>query len=226
MRSRHRPSSARRPRVRGPLVQTVPSIGQGAAHELRLALEPLHQRGCRQAASPRQRCKVRALGPRSCTSLEPLRTSASPSVLGRGILTPVYNRLCVYIYSTPVWRWAHWSEKVHVPGRKVALVAGGTRGAGRGIAVELGAAGATVYVTGRTTRTGNPSMRARKPSRRRQRSYRRPAAASPSGSIISLPTRCGSWSNGSAPSRVASMSSSMISGAGRTSRVGQARLGA
>ncbi|MEQ7010421.1 SDR family oxidoreductase [Actinopolymorpha sp. B17G11] len=37
-------------------------------------------------------------------------------------------------------------------GGKVALVAGGTRGAGRGIAVELGAAGATVYVTGRTTR--------------------------------------------------------------------------
>lgn len=34
----------------------------------------------------------------------------------------------------------------------VALVAGATRGAGRGIAVELGAAGATVYVTGRTTR--------------------------------------------------------------------------
>ncbi|MER5934870.1 SDR family oxidoreductase [Streptomyces sp. NPDC002054] len=35
---------------------------------------------------------------------------------------------------------------------KVALVAGGTRGAGRGIAVQLGAAGATVYVTGRSTR--------------------------------------------------------------------------
>lgn len=35
---------------------------------------------------------------------------------------------------------------------KVALVAGATRGAGRGIAVELGAAGATVYATGRTTR--------------------------------------------------------------------------
>src|SRR6267142_2939783 len=35
---------------------------------------------------------------------------------------------------------------------KVALVAGATRGAGRGIAVQLGAAGATVYVTGRTTR--------------------------------------------------------------------------
>ena len=35
---------------------------------------------------------------------------------------------------------------------RVALVAGATRGAGRGIAVQLGAAGATVYVTGRTTR--------------------------------------------------------------------------
>jgi NAD(P)-dependent dehydrogenase (short-subunit alcohol dehydrogenase family) len=34
---------------------------------------------------------------------------------------------------------------------KVALVAGGTRGAGRGIATQLGAAGATVYVTGRTS---------------------------------------------------------------------------
>ncbi len=35
---------------------------------------------------------------------------------------------------------------------KVALVAGATRGAGRDITVELGAAGATVYLTGRTTR--------------------------------------------------------------------------
>ena len=35
---------------------------------------------------------------------------------------------------------------------EVALVAGATRGAGRGIAIELGAAGATVYVTGRSTR--------------------------------------------------------------------------
>jgi hypothetical protein len=34
----------------------------------------------------------------------------------------------------------------------VALVTGATRGAGRGMAIELGAAGATVYVTGRTTR--------------------------------------------------------------------------
>ena len=35
---------------------------------------------------------------------------------------------------------------------KVALVAGATRGAGRGIAVELGAAGAIVYCTGHSTR--------------------------------------------------------------------------
>ncbi len=35
---------------------------------------------------------------------------------------------------------------------KVALVAGATRGAGRGIAVALGAEGATVYATGRSTR--------------------------------------------------------------------------
>ena len=41
---------------------------------------------------------------------------------------------------------------------KVALVAGATRGAGRGIAVELGAAGATVYVTGRTTRAQRSEM--------------------------------------------------------------------
>ena len=39
---------------------------------------------------------------------------------------------------------------------KVALVAGATRGAGRGIAVELGAAGAVVFVSGRSTR-GRPS---------------------------------------------------------------------
>ncbi|MGW7195049.1 SDR family oxidoreductase [Streptomyces chryseus] len=35
---------------------------------------------------------------------------------------------------------------------RIALVAGATRGGGRAIAVQLGAAGAKVYVTGRTTR--------------------------------------------------------------------------
>jgi NAD(P)-dependent dehydrogenase (short-subunit alcohol dehydrogenase family) len=41
---------------------------------------------------------------------------------------------------------------------KVAVVAGGTRGAGRGIAVMLGEAGATVYVTGRSVRGNLSSM--------------------------------------------------------------------
>jgi NAD(P)-dependent dehydrogenase (short-subunit alcohol dehydrogenase family) len=39
---------------------------------------------------------------------------------------------------------------------KIAVVAGATRGCGRGIAVELGTAGATVYCTGRSTGS-NPS---------------------------------------------------------------------
>ncbi len=43
---------------------------------------------------------------------------------------------------------------------RIAVVAGGTRGAGRGIAVTLGAAGATVYVTGRSVR-GGPATGAR-----------------------------------------------------------------
>ncbi|WEO99072.1 SDR family NAD(P)-dependent oxidoreductase [Streptomyces sp. FXJ1.172] len=39
-------------------------------------------------------------------------------------------------------------------GGKVAVVTGASRGVGRGIALALGEAGATVYVTGRSTRTG------------------------------------------------------------------------
>src|SRR5881409_2019011 len=39
-----------------------------------------------------------------------------------------------------------------LPG-KIALVAGATRGVGRGTALALGEAGATVYCTGRSTRT-------------------------------------------------------------------------
>ncbi len=41
---------------------------------------------------------------------------------------------------------------------RVALVAGATRGAGRGIAVQLGACGATVYCTGRSTRSQRSEM--------------------------------------------------------------------
>src|SRR4030095_6219072 len=39
---------------------------------------------------------------------------------------------------------------------KIAVVAGATRGAGRGIACALGEAGATVYCSGRSVR-GNPA---------------------------------------------------------------------
>jgi NAD(P)-dependent dehydrogenase (short-subunit alcohol dehydrogenase family) len=55
---------------------------------------------------------------------------------------------------------------------KVALVAGATRGAGRGIAVELGAAGATVYVTGRSTRG-------------RQSEYERPETIEETAELVS-----------------------------------------
>src|SRR5437879_7842486 len=41
---------------------------------------------------------------------------------------------------------------------KIALVSGATRGAGGGIPVQLGAAGATVYVTGRTSRSKRSEM--------------------------------------------------------------------
>jgi NAD(P)-dependent dehydrogenase (short-subunit alcohol dehydrogenase family) len=43
---------------------------------------------------------------------------------------------------------------------KIALVAGATRGAGRGIAIALGEAGAIVYCTGRSSR-GRPATRGR-----------------------------------------------------------------
>ena len=42
---------------------------------------------------------------------------------------------------------------------KVAIVAGATRGCGRGIACALGEAGATVYCTGRSVRGKNTRKR-------------------------------------------------------------------
>ena len=54
---------------------------------------------------------------------------------------------------------------------RVALVAGATRGAGRGIARALGAAGATVYCTGRSVK-GKPSP------------YRRPETIDETAAII------------------------------------------
>lgn len=43
-------------------------------------------------------------------------------------------------------------------GERIAVVTGASRGAGKGIALALGAAGATVYVTGRTTKTGTSPL--------------------------------------------------------------------
>ena len=50
--------------------------------------------------------------------------------------------------------WVSTSGGNHVAGQQVAVVTGASRGIGKGIALELGASGATVYVTGRTTETG------------------------------------------------------------------------
>src|SRR5919202_4501381 len=47
-----------------------------------------------------------------------------------------------------------WSPNRDALRGKVAVVAGATRGAGRGIAAALGEAGATVVCTGRSSRTG------------------------------------------------------------------------
>jgi dehydrogenase/reductase SDR family member 1 len=41
---------------------------------------------------------------------------------------------------------------------KIALVTGATRGIGKGIALQLGEAGATVYITGRTLKTKEGSL--------------------------------------------------------------------
>src|SRR5688500_515502 len=47
-----------------------------------------------------------------------------------------------------------WAPDVEALRGRVAVVAGDTRGAGRGIAAALGEAGATVYCTGRSSRSG------------------------------------------------------------------------
>jgi NAD(P)-dependent dehydrogenase (short-subunit alcohol dehydrogenase family) len=44
------------------------------------------------------------------------------------------------------------------PSPKVVLVTGASRGAGKGIAIALGATGATVYLTGRTQREGDAAL--------------------------------------------------------------------
>jgi NAD(P)-dependent dehydrogenase (short-subunit alcohol dehydrogenase family) len=50
---------------------------------------------------------------------------------------------------------SHWSPDPDALRNRVAVVAGATRGAGRGIAAALGEAGATVVCTGRSSRSGS-----------------------------------------------------------------------
>ena len=97
-----------------------------------------------------------------------------------------YNRMLVYKLSMTITEQGMpWTDKV-------ALVAGATRGAGRGIAVELGAAGAHVWVTGRSTR--DQPLRVRPPGddrgdrRAGRRGRRHGAPRSPS--TTSSRTRC------------------------------------
>ena len=56
---------------------------------------------------------------------------------------------------------------------KVAVVTGASRGIGKGIALELGAAGATVYVTGRTVEPGRHARHGRRDGGRDRRARRR-----------------------------------------------------
>jgi NAD(P)-dependent dehydrogenase (short-subunit alcohol dehydrogenase family) len=50
-----------------------------------------------------------------------------------------------------------WSPDPNALRGRIAVVAGATRGAGRGIAAALGEAGATVVCTGRSTRAAGPT---------------------------------------------------------------------
>ncbi|MFD0539238.1 SDR family NAD(P)-dependent oxidoreductase [Actinomadura luteofluorescens] len=57
---------------------------------------------------------------------------------------------------------------------RIVVVTGASRGAGKGIALALGATGATVYVTGRTRAEGDAASPARSSPRPRRSA---PAAA-------------------------------------------------
>ena len=110
---------------------------------------------------------------------------------------------------------------------KVALVAGATRGAGRGMAVALGEAGATVYCSGRTTRE-------------RRSEYDRPETIEETAELVDAaggegiavevdhlgPSRSRRSSAASTPSRAAWTSWSTTSGAASADGVEHAALGA
>src|SRR5207245_8071719 len=80
-------------------------------------------------------------------------------------LTLINERLLLSI-SLGGWAMTSQDSSYRPPDLKgrVALVAGATRGVGRGTALALGEAGATVYCTGRSTRT-KKTMRLETPRR-------------------------------------------------------------
>ena len=109
---------------------------------------------------------------------------------------------------------------------RVALVAGATRGAGRGIAVALGEAGATVYCTGRSTRERPVGVRPpgdhrgdRRAGRRRRRHRHRGGGR---------PPRAGAgrarWCSASTPTTAGSTCWSTTSGAARSCSSGTRRV--
>src|SRR5687768_2969919 len=49
-------------------------------------------------------------------------------------------------------------ERTMAEGPRIAVVTGGSRGAGRGIAIALGSHGCTVYVTGRSQQAGDHAL--------------------------------------------------------------------
>src|SRR5688572_22698884 len=97
-----------------------------------------------------RRCRAAPQGVTACTASgwqgAPERP---PPRLGRLYFFDRADRL-------PAMQWA--PDRNALRGR-VAVVAGATRGAGRGIAAALGEAGATVICTGRSTRDRRSSVR-------------------------------------------------------------------
>ena len=110
---------------------------------------------------------------------------------------------------------------------KVALVAGATRGGGRGIAVALGEAGATVYATGRSTRERRSEVD--RPETIEETAELVTAAGGEGIAVAGRPPRPRAgrarWSSASTPSTAASTCSSTTSGAPSTCSSGTRRSG-